>query len=124
EALARQPDVFEALHALEGLYLTHNELPFYTWGDEECCLPRGATRASLRGHYPDLRAGDVLILAEMRGPNTGVPEDADPARRHAVRLTAVSEPLWDPLGDRFDSPEAIVPPGAAGAPVTEIEWHS
>jgi hypothetical protein len=25
----------------------HNEIPFYTWGDRECCLPRGATRATL-----------------------------------------------------------------------------
>ena len=26
----------------------HNEIRFYTWDDAECCLPRGATRATLR----------------------------------------------------------------------------
>lgn len=25
----------------------HNEIPFHAWGDRECCLPRGATRATL-----------------------------------------------------------------------------
>ncbi|MES9991931.1 MAG: putative baseplate assembly protein [Candidatus Thiodiazotropha sp.] len=29
------------------LYLSHNEIHFYTWGDRECCLPRGATSAWL-----------------------------------------------------------------------------
>ena len=26
----------------------HGEIRFYTWGDRECCLPRGTTRATLR----------------------------------------------------------------------------
>jgi hypothetical protein len=30
------------------LYKTHNEIYFYTWGDRECCLPRGTTTATLR----------------------------------------------------------------------------
>jgi hypothetical protein len=32
----------------------HNAIQFYTWGDRECCLPRGATRATLvdgSAHY-------------------------------------------------------------------------
>ncbi len=29
------------------LYQAHNEIALYTWGDEECCLPRGATSATL-----------------------------------------------------------------------------
>ncbi|HSE25209.1 MAG TPA: putative baseplate assembly protein, partial [Pyrinomonadaceae bacterium] len=31
------------------LYQSHYEMHFYTWGDEECCLDRGATSASLVG---------------------------------------------------------------------------
>lgn len=44
-------DIFEPL--LEDLnkpiqlYAEHNEIKFYTWGDAECCLPRGATSATL-----------------------------------------------------------------------------
>lgn len=53
-----------------------------------------------------LRPGDVLIFEEVIGPKTGDPDDADPARRHAVRLTRV-EAMVDEL---------------YGQPVLEIEW--
>ncbi len=29
----------------------HNEIHFYTWDDAECCLPKGATRATLRDEW-------------------------------------------------------------------------
>jgi hypothetical protein len=113
-------------------YEEHNEIPFYTWGDERCCLPRGATAATLEDewiedNYPDelseeeyvpasgsrerrrrlrLKEGDVLLFEEVIGPRTGNPADADPAHRHPVRLTRV-EPRDDALFDQ---------------PVLEIEW--
>jgi hypothetical protein len=122
-------------------YQEHNELHFYTWRDSECCLPRGATSATLvddddtgthkgeqnsqpstdddyDGQIPRqakqearqrrlrLRAGDVLIFEEVRGANTGEPEDADPTHRHAVRLTKV-----EPDVDRL-----------TGTLVLNIEW--
>ncbi|HKP12245.1 MAG TPA: hypothetical protein VJZ91_09055, partial [Blastocatellia bacterium] len=31
------------------LYAAHSRIHFYTWGDAECCLPKGATRATLKG---------------------------------------------------------------------------
>lgn len=34
------------------LFQAHNEIRFYTWGDEECCLPRGATTATLADGPP------------------------------------------------------------------------
>lgn len=34
------------------LYRAHNEIRFYTWGDRECCLPRGATSAWLMDGIP------------------------------------------------------------------------
>lgn len=111
----------------------HNRIPFYTWGDQLCRLSKGATSATLidgSGQVPDadpvtddndqgdasvasgparvldLAPGDVLILAEVIGPETANPADADPARRHAVRLTAVERTV-DPLN---------------GQPVVEIAW--
>ena len=33
------------------LYKAHNLIEFYTWGEEDCCLPRGATSATLRDHW-------------------------------------------------------------------------
>jgi len=88
-ALADRPEVFETLHEAE-LRPRHGRISFYTWGERDCCLPRGATRATLAGHYPRLQAGDVLVFEELLGPVTGAPGDADPAHRHAVRLTTAS----------------------------------
>lgn len=116
-ALARGPQVFELMHDLT-LFAAHNDMPFYTWGARECCLPRGATRASLRGHFAGLRKGDVLILAEARNPDDGSTANANPARRHAVRLCAEPQLTTDALGGRF-KPE----PDDSAVPVTEIEWH-
>ena len=33
------------------LYAKHHEIHFYTWGDHECCLPRGTTTATLIGRW-------------------------------------------------------------------------
>ena len=50
---------------------SHERLDFWTWGDAGCCLPRGATSATLLGDHPQLKAGDVLVLAEVASPTTG-----------------------------------------------------
>jgi hypothetical protein len=71
----------------------------------------------LRGNYPDLAAGDVLIFEEVRGPQSGLEADADPNHRQAVRLTKVSF-TQDPLGGQFLDPPTINP-----VDVTEIEWR-
>jgi hypothetical protein len=87
-----QPEVFELI-ASAVLYRELNELHFYTWGAQECCIPKGATRATLRddpARRLRLRPGDVLIFEERLGPATGVDADADRTRRQAVRLTSVN----------------------------------
>jgi hypothetical protein len=114
ERLRAQPDldVFEPL-AGATLYPGHNEFQFYTWGGAQCCLPQGATCATLRGHWPKLQRGAFLALLERQGPATGRDADADPRRRHVVRLRRVEAfapddlPLTDPV---------------TGVEITEIEW--
>lgn len=112
------------------LYPQHNRIELYTWGDRECCLPAGATSATLRDAWaladpadpsdapdtPDmpperermlrLKAGDLLLFEEVIGPRTGNPADADPTHRHVVRLTSV-EPVVDALDD---------------TPLLEVSW--
>ncbi len=117
-------------------YAAHSEIHFYTWGEKECCLERGSTSATLvdraqevkpptppspdqpelkitaaqsaRKNKLQLKPGDVLIFEEALGPITGNPADADPARRHAVRLTRVT-PGKDKLYKQ---------------PIVEIEWSA
>jgi hypothetical protein len=114
----------------------HSEMYFYTWGDSECCLPKGATRATLLNEErfagshgngqtnanpdaesndaPDsflkLGVGDVLIFEEARSPTTSGLDNgvayADPMHRHAVRLTKLIR-AKDELLDKL---------------VLEIEW--
>lgn len=114
---APQLEVFETMHQAP-LVQAHNRIPFYTWGNGRCFLPRGATSASLKGHYPGLAKGTLLIFEEVVGPQTGIPQDADPSHRHVVRLTSVT-PWSDPLGGMFAQP-----PTANAVDVTEIEWSA
>jgi len=114
--------VFEPLHD-ESLYHEHNAINFYTWGDRDCCLPKGATCATLQGNLPNLQAGQVLIFQEVKGPQTGVPGDADPAHRHAIRLTEVTA-AYDPLYPDPDILSPVVSPASPGRPVTKIKWDT
>ena len=85
-----------------------NKIDLYTWSDDQCCLPRGATRATLldQGAGALLAVGDPLLFEEVLGPATGVPADADPAHRCVVRLTSVTLGA-DPLN---------------GTKIVEIAW--
>ncbi len=116
-ALNARPVVFETMEE-RTLHESLNEVTFYAWGERECCLPAGATSASLRGRYEELRAGDVLVLLETRGPRTGDEAAADPARRHVVRLTQDPTFTTDPLGSWFDDPLAPLTP----VDVTDVVW--
>jgi hypothetical protein len=103
-------DGSQAFHMLHPVTVreARNAVFFYTWGDLRCVLPAGATGATLRGTRAGLRlaAGDVLILEEVRG-GTGVPADADPGHRYAVRLVADPVDLTDPL---------------TGADLVDVRW--
>lgn len=115
-ALALGPQIFETMHDAS-LFRAQDRIAFYTWGERGCRLPQGATSATLKGQFPNLHPGDVLIFEEALGPQTGQPGDADPARRCAVRLTSVT-PGSDPIGGAFETPAT-----AAATPITAIEWH-
>ncbi len=86
QAMTRESEVFETMHTAK-LFYEQNEFHFYTWCANECCLPKKTTHAILKGHFPNLKAGDVLVFTEVISPGTGKKEDADPSHRHAVRLT-------------------------------------
>jgi hypothetical protein len=51
-------DIFEPLVADNKIqiYEAHSKIQFYTWGDGECCLAKGATRATLKDEWIDIEA--------------------------------------------------------------------
>ncbi len=91
----------------------HNEIPFYTWSDRACCLPVGATTATLEGALTEIAVGDHLLFEEVMGARTGSPADADPDHCHVVRLTSVT------VGE-----DPLVGPGEQPISVTEIGWNA
>ena len=122
---AKRPEVFELMHDVS-LYPAHNHIFFYTWDNELCCLPKGATSATLCDDPNNrlmLHSGDVLIFEERLGAATGEKADADPAHRHAVRLTHVypeAQIMSD--GTRRPDPVHREDPLTEQA-IVEIEWQ-
>src|SRR5439155_4272707 len=80
--------VFETMHPVKARR-AHNRISLWAWGDLSCCLPRGATAATLVAvQGMELGPGDLLLFEETLHPKTGRPADADPTHRQVVRLTA------------------------------------
>jgi hypothetical protein len=97
---------FETLHAIQ-LHAAQNQIGFHTWSHALSCLPAGCTTATLRAPAPlGLQAGDALLLEQTVDPATGAAL-RDAARRHVVRLSAVST-RSDPLD---------------GTPLVDVQWH-
>lgn len=103
-AIEASDAVYETMHNAQ-LHHLLNEIPIHTWGDEQCCLLRGATEADLSGdriqdpENPLLKSGDFLLFEEVVSPETGLVEDADPEHRQIVRLISVvkrSDPMSNP----------------------------
>ena len=129
-------EVFEPLPLIDAgaslqLYAAHNRISLYGWGQNACCIDAGSTCATLldawilpteeekaKHQHPrralHLKAGDVLVFEEVLGPVTGLPADADPAHRHAVRLTKVT-PGADVLYRTADG---------LAVPYLNIEWSA
>ena len=126
QALSEGVVIFEGMQQAP-LFQEHNQMSFYTWGDQNCCLPKGATEATLLGTFDKLQPGDVLIFEEIVGPQTGNPADADMRHRCAVRLTRVTTQdaqgniLVDPLFENGTG-NPITSAGQKPTPVTEIQW--
>ncbi len=116
DALAHAPIVFEAMHPVRTLVDAHAEIEVHTWGDTDCCLPKGATAATLRD--PDgrlaLMPGDFLLFEQVRDPDTRQIADADPAARYVVRLVDVSAPYGDPLVEHAGGPLQVI----------DVRWHA
>ena len=93
-ALQAGTQVFESLHDIT-LYHSLDTIQFYTWGNEQCYLPKGSTKATLQNTdgllQKRLTRNSVLVLEEVRGWETGEQKDANRQHRHVVRLTQIED---------------------------------
>ncbi|HPT36970.1 MAG TPA: hypothetical protein PLZ44_01630 [Methanothrix sp.] len=98
EAISLGAEVFEPINSIT-LHSSQNEMLFYTWGEENCCLPKNATRATLVVGKENPSVGDVLIFEEspketdeLSANESGQVSSQDLGyieKRHAVRLINV-----------------------------------
>jgi len=113
--LAREaPIVFETRATITARS-AHNEIPLHPWSEIGCCLPAGATRATLRNDDGlALSAGEWLLFEEIKG-SSGEAADADPTHRQVVRLSRVVDARpGQPAGSLTDELD--------GTPIVEVEW--
>jgi len=126
-----------------------DELRLHPWGNEQCCLPRGATTAhvyaidpvTMKAVRPPLKAGDFMLLEEMRSPANGSTADSDPAHRCVVRIVSINPdpslpgpPPPDRMRDRLfladidpltgmPKPVVVPVPIAQTLPLLEVTWE-
>ncbi|NNG00302.1 MAG: putative baseplate assembly protein [Desulfobacteraceae bacterium] len=139
-------EIFEPMWPEElQFYGSHSILYFYTWGDRQCCLPKGTTHATLIGRLPEEDPGKPCP-GKPEGPDqTDVSQQA--SATGATAQTSVPVLHLKP-GDVLIFQEIIGPqtghPGDADPrhrhavrltsvtacidplnqePVVEIEWH-
>ncbi|MGZ8158716.1 MAG: hypothetical protein ACXWT4_07895, partial [Methylobacter sp.] len=90
-------EVFEPIanEAIQ-LYKDHNRITFYTWGDQQCCIPRGSTTATLVGEWvppdesgqapeckPEKEAEQPEINAEKSSVDSSIDSnEAPPVKLH------------------------------------------
>jgi hypothetical protein len=131
-----QVRVFETSFPLK-VNTKNNTIFLHTWGDLECCLPKGTRTAYLysladgpgerQASMPDLATGDFLLLEEVMGPKTGAKADADPANRQVVQLEAVRQmPAGDPAyRDRLtqNSGLQVFRSGDTPLPLLHVTWR-
>ncbi|MGL4961290.1 MAG: hypothetical protein ACRC67_08650 [Inquilinus sp.] len=109
-----------------------NLVHIHDWGDSDCCLARGArdlwlyvtapAGADLAASRPDFVAGEYLLLEEVLGPRTGLPQDADPRNRQVVRIEAV-EDAADPVFRDVLVGGVLTPAGAGDPPLPLLHVH-
>jgi hypothetical protein len=151
EVAASQYEVFEPLAADPKkpiqLLQAHNRLRFYTWGDRECCLSKGATAATLQDEWevprepePDSAEPKTYTDATQQTspdkPSTPPPEEDDTSRK--LQLAEGDVLIFEEVvGPRTGNPADADPkhrhavrlvrvtPGVdplCNQPVLEIEW--
>jgi hypothetical protein len=117
--------------------INNNTVFLHTWGNLECCLPKGVRTAYLyslaegsgerQAFMPDLVAGDFLLLEEVMGPKTGAKADADPTHRQVVQLEDVRQmPAGDPAYRNMltqDGNLQVFRNGDTPLPLLRVTWR-
>jgi predicted phage baseplate assembly protein len=115
------------------LYTAHNTLRFYTWGERSCCLPRGATSATLRYEWmPAEQTDDRPSTTDHRPANKEprttqrVPDREPQATGNALRTMGHGQQtlLHLKAGDILIFEEVIGPRSGNAADADPLHRHA
>ncbi|MEZ6242096.1 MAG: putative baseplate assembly protein [Phycisphaerales bacterium] len=135
DPVVRRSRVFETTHPLSVDPL-NNTLYIHTRGDTDCCLLSGATEIELYAlqglvvTHPTLSVGDLLLIEEVRGPETGAEADADPAHRYVVRLESVEQDVDAMYSDHVSLDDdgepalSVFATGNTPMPILRVRWSA
>lgn len=114
-------EVFEPLAAPATiqLYAAHSRISFYTWGNAECCLPRGTTSATLRDAW-------IAPPGDDNPPGKDQPSPQSPARTYPDNP---APPEWQRalhlvVGDVLIFEEVISPTTGLAADANRAHRHA
>jgi len=135
--LVYEPLVADRTKRLE-FYEEHNKISFYTWGQRECCLPKGATSATLRDGWAEDETAPAEAELPVAVQKKATPEPIGRERARRLKLkpgdVLILEEMRGPkTGEGADADPAHrhavrlmkVEPGIDPLddnPVLEIEW--
>ena len=114
------------------LYQDHNEIGIYTWGDEQCCMPKGATSATLidPGTAPPAEPEETEPCDEPEGDTatTGKPQKskepstaASPDTGHKLQLRECDVMIFEEVkGPKTGNPADADPSRRHAARLTKV----
>ncbi|PSR19019.1 putative baseplate assembly protein, partial [filamentous cyanobacterium CCP3] len=112
------PDAYEVFEPMGEqdltLYEAHNEIQFYTWGDRQCCLPKGATSATLLDAWERHPKEEKPEAQQTDGCGEPDPETPSPATRK----------LHLQPGDILIFEEVLGPTTGMAADATPVHRHA
>ena len=129
---ASQYEVFEPLVEKPGvpiwLYVAHNNIHFYTWGDQECCLPRGATTATLKDKWvlpeepePTEQETNEKITYQQKTVKEE-PEPTTPKRERKLHLKICDVLIFEEvIGPKTGNPADADPTHRHAVRLTEVK---
>jgi hypothetical protein len=101
------------------IYTSHSEIHFYTWGNCQCCLAKGATSATLVDQWVTPSGGNKGGPQNPQNPNPDTAPATPEATRDPAGATTPAQPGGAPMSRAAIAPRAAGTPAAASSQTSD-----